>query len=436
MASRAPEPGKGPKGELRTSIYSAKALIVQGDTFPHREKLLEMGGSFVKGKGVKGFVFSRRVRAKQVRTRGLSPDCMIATTKSNHIYNPFQPQLDAWLRRMGQPGVPPEALKSVPAGKQESAPKPRAASAGGKKEKKQKRRRVVVEEEEDEEEGGSESDVPKARKRLKRPKQQKEKKQKQRRRREASSSEEEEESSAWDDDSEEEDGSYEGESDSEEELWAEVMGEERGGGGGGKGKGKSKSKAVAARGRGVRVGGERCSDVDRGFGMMVLVKPDPSPSQLATDVADHILGRMGLGGGGGSTSTKKPSKSSSKAKKPSTKKSGSKKKVPKLGQGDETDFPELLPTVASSKHGGCVCTLNVTWCSAFPSPTDLPLKPNSTQKTHTRKQRPPPRPPPPGAGKGACPTPTPWVWAGWARWRRCRRSCWCWAWRASWACWS
>ena len=36
--------------------------------------------------------------------------------------------------------MPPEALKSVPAGKPESAPKPRAASAGGK-EKKEKRRK-------------------------------------------------------------------------------------------------------------------------------------------------------------------------------------------------------------------------------------------------------------------------------------------------------
>jgi hypothetical protein len=75
MASHAasPPPPPPPKGKkkgaatpllLHTSIYSPKALLVQGDTYPHREALKEMGG--VWNKGLRGWLFSRRTRSEQV----------------------------------------------------------------------------------------------------------------------------------------------------------------------------------------------------------------------------------------------------------------------------------------------------------------------------------------------------------------------------------
>ena len=66
MTSRAPASGneRNSKGELRARVYSAKALLVEGDTFPHRTKLKRMGGKW--NRSLRGWVFSRRSRAGQV----------------------------------------------------------------------------------------------------------------------------------------------------------------------------------------------------------------------------------------------------------------------------------------------------------------------------------------------------------------------------------
>jgi hypothetical protein len=88
-----------------------------------------------------------------------------------------------------------------------------------------------------------------------------------------------------------------------------------------------------------------------------------------TDVAEHILGRLGLGGAA-SPSTKRPRAPASKSGKRGGKqpiaaakgkgtdkkgvgaKGGRKKKDGRYGRGDETDFPELLPVAASSTWAG------------------------------------------------------------------------------------
>lgn len=72
MASHAPASGSegDNRGELRARVYSAKALLVEGDTFPHRTKLKRMGGKW--NRSLRGWIFSRRSRAGQVHmTDGL-----------------------------------------------------------------------------------------------------------------------------------------------------------------------------------------------------------------------------------------------------------------------------------------------------------------------------------------------------------------------------
>jgi len=54
-------------GTLRTSVYSPKALLVQGETFAHRAALKAMGGSW--NKALKGWIFSRASRGAQVCVR-------------------------------------------------------------------------------------------------------------------------------------------------------------------------------------------------------------------------------------------------------------------------------------------------------------------------------------------------------------------------------
>lgn len=61
MASSPPPP----PASLRASIYSPKALLVQGETYPHREALKKMGGKW--NESLRGWVFSRRSRGGQVR---------------------------------------------------------------------------------------------------------------------------------------------------------------------------------------------------------------------------------------------------------------------------------------------------------------------------------------------------------------------------------
>lgn len=58
---------------------------------------------------------------------------------------------------------------------------------------------------------------------------------------------------------------------------------------------------------------------------------------------------MGLGAPPTLSRSKATAGSKGKTKKMASSGGGKKKKTSKIGRGDETDFPELLPTVASSK---------------------------------------------------------------------------------------